>query len=147
METTAFVLGMLTITLVAMISVIVVGIVKIMKLQKQVKGLDMYFETCIQNIHRTERENLDNIHRRIEDTNSEVWRQFERTGRDVTMVEQTIMNRIDKNRQEMDRGFIMINEALSHEIEHGKRYTDSRIDKLVDTYFDVMGSKKIMIKG
>jgi hypothetical protein len=147
METTAFVLGMLTITLVAMISVIVVGIVKIMKLQKQVKESNMYFETCIQNIHRTERENLDNIHRRMDESHSEVWRQFERTGRDVTMVEQTIMNQIDKNRQEMDRAFDHVHQALSHEIEHGKRYTDSRIDKLVDTYFDVMGSKKIMIKG
>lgn len=147
METTAYVLGMLTIMLVAMISVIVVGIVKIIKLQKQVKESNMYFETCIQNIHRTERENLDNIHRRVGEVNGEMWRQFETAGKDVTMVEHTLMNQIDKNRQETDRAFDHINQALSHEIEHGKRYTDSRIDKLVDTYFDVMGSKKIMIKG
>lgn len=128
METTAFVLGMLTITLVAMISVIVVGIVKIMKLQKQVKESNMYFETCIQNIHRTERENLDNIYRRISEGNGELWRQFERAGKDVTMVEQTLMNQINQAEQ------------------RSTSYTDSRIDKLIDNYFGIVGSKEI-IKG
>ena len=138
METTAYVLGMLTITLVAMISVIVVGIVKIIKLQKHVKEINL-------NYYR----DMDHIHRRIDDTNSEIWRQFERAGKDVTMVEQTLMNQIDKNRQEMDRGFIMIHEALSHENEHGKRYTDSRIDKLIDTYFAMakVNEKKEILKG
>ena len=138
METTAYVLGMLTITLVAMISVIVVGIVKIIKLQKHVKEINL-------NYYR----DMDHIHRRIDDTNSEIWRQFERAGKDVTMVEQTLMNQINLNRQEMDRGFIMINEALSHEIEHGKRYTDSRIDKLIDTYFAMakVNEKKEILKG
>ena len=139
METTAYVLGMLTITLIAMISVIVVGIVKIIKLQKQVKQSDVYFEKCIQNIHQTERENLDHIHRRVDDmqinlqrvisdSNSETWRQFESAGKDVTMVEQTLMNQINQAEQ------------------RSTSYIDSRIDKLVDTYFEVMGSKK-MIKG
>lgn len=117
METAAYVLGMLTITLVAMISVIVVGIVKIIKLQKQIKQLDAYHG-------RSE----EQIHRRIEDINSETWRQFERTGKDVTMVEQTLMNQINQAEQ------------------RSTSYTDSRIDKLVDTYFETIGSKKI-IKG
>ena len=146
METTAFVLGMLTITLVAMISVIVVGIVKIMKLQKQVKETNMYFETCIQNIHRTERENLDNIYRRISEVNGEMWREFERAGRDVTMVEQTIMNRIDKTRQEMDQAIDQLHRIASDLNENARRYTDSRIDKLIDNYFGIVGSKEI-IKG
>jgi hypothetical protein len=139
METTAYVLGMLTIMLVAMISAIVVGIVKIVKLQKLVKESNQYFETCIQNIHQTERENLDHIYRRFDDTReifhraisenqSETWRQFESAGKDVTMVEQTLMNQINQAEQ------------------RSTSYTDSRIDKLVDTYFEVMGSKKI-IKG
>jgi len=132
METTAFVLGMLTITLVAMISVIVVGIVKIIKLQKQVKESNMYFETCIQNIHRTERENLDNIHRRVGEVNGEMWRQFEITGKDITMVDKTLQNKMENE--------------LKGVHTNTKRYIDSRIDKLVDTYFEVMGSKK-MIKG
>ena len=146
MVTTAFVLGMLTITLVAMISVLVVGIVKIMKLQKQVKESNMYFETCIQNIHRTERENLDNIFRRISEVNGEMWREFERAGRDVTMVEQTIMNRIDKTRQETDQAIDQLHRIASDLNENARRYTDSRIDKLIDNYFGIVGSKEI-IKG
>lgn len=117
METTAYVLGMLTITLVAMISVIVVGIVKIIKLQKHVKEINL-------NYYR----DMDHIHRRLEDINSEIWRQFESAGKDVTMVEQTLMNQINQAEQ------------------RSTSYIDSRIDKLVDTYFEVMGSKK-MIKG
>ncbi len=117
METTAFVLGMLTITLVAMISVIVVGIVKIIKLQKQVKQLDAHHGRAEEHIYRT-----------INDNQSETWRQFERTGKDITMVEQTLFNQINQAEQ------------------RSTSYTDSRIDKLVDTYFEVMGSKK-MIKG
>ena len=143
METTAYVLGMLTITLIAMISVIVVGIVKIIKLQKQVKQSDVYFEKCIQNIHQTERENLDHIHRRIDDmqinlqrgiseVNGEMWRQFEITGKDITMVDKTLQNKMENE--------------LKGVHTNTKRYIDSRIDKLVDTYFEVMGSKK-MIKG
>jgi hypothetical protein len=117
METMAYVLGVLTITLIAMISVIVVGIIKIIKLQKHVNEINL-------NYYR----DMDHIHRRIEDTNSEVWRQFESAGKDVTMVEQTLMNQINQAEQ------------------RSTSYIDSRIDKLVDTYFEVMGSKK-MIKG
>ena len=135
METTAYVLGMLTITLVAMISVIVVGIVKIMKLQKHVKQLDVHLGRAEEHIHRT-----------ISDNQSEVWRQFERAGKDVTMVEQTIMNRIDKTRQEMDQAIDQLHRISAELNENYRRYTDSRIDKLVDTYFEHVGTKKI-IKG
>jgi hypothetical protein len=69
-----------------------------------------------------------NLQRVISDSNSETWRQFESAGKDVTMVEQTLMNQINQAEQ------------------RSTSYIDSRIDKLVDTYFEVMGSKK-MIKG
>lgn len=139
METMAYVLGMLTITLVAMISTIVVGIVKIVKLQKQFKESNVHFETCIQNIHRTENENVDNLyriidetreslHRRISEVNGETWRQFELTGKDITMVEQTLMNQINQAEQ------------------RSTSYVDSRIDKLIDTYFNMVNNKKIVIK-
>jgi len=135
MEVTAYVLGMLTITLIAMISVIVVGIVKIMKLQKQIKEMNLSYYR-----------DMDHIHRRIEDSNSELWRQFETAGRDVTMVEKTIMNQIDKTRKEMDQAIDQLNRTDGELNENARRYTDSRIDKLIDTYFDMVGSKKI-IKG
>ena len=135
MEVTAYVLGMLTIVLVAMLSVIVVGIVKIVKLQRQVKEI-------ILSLYR----DIDHIHRKIEDSNSEIWRQFETAGRDVTMVEKTIMNQIDKTRKETDQAIDELHRIGAELNENARRYTDSRIDKLVDTYFDMMGSKKL-IKG
>ena len=132
MGVTAYVLGMLTIVLIAMLSVIVVGIVKIMKLQKQAKESNMYFETCIQNIHRTERENVDNFLRRISEVNGEMWRQFEITGKDITMVDKTLKNKMENELKDVHT--------------NTKRYIDSRIDKLIDTYFGMVGAKEI-IKG
>lgn len=132
MTVTAYVLGMLTIVLIAMLSVIVVGIVKIMKLQKQVNESNMYYETCIQNIHRTERENVDNFLRRISEVNGEMWRQFEITGKDITMVDKTLQNKMENE--------------LKGVHTNTKRYIDSRIDKLIDTYFGMVGAKEI-IKG
>lgn len=128
METTAYVLGMLTILLIAMISVIVVGIVKIIKLQKQVKEITENLYRDSEHTHRRIDDMQINLQRGISESNSETWLQFERAGKDVTMVEQTLMNRIDQAEQ------------------RSTSYIDSRIDKLVDTYFEVMGSKKI-IKG
>lgn len=121
METTAYVLGMLTITLVAMISVIVVGIVKIIKLQKHVKEINL-------NYYR----DMDHIHRRLEDINSEIWRQFESAGKDITMVDKTLQNKMENE--------------LKGVHTNTKRYIDSRIDKLIDTYFGMVGAKEI-IKG
>ena len=146
MATTAYVLGMLTIMLVAMISVIVVGIVKIIKLQKQVKEIIENQYRDLDHIYRKIEDTRDSLQRGINESHSETWRQFETTGRDVTMVEQTIMNRIDKTRQEMDQAIDQLHRIGAELNENARRYTDSRIDKLVDTYFEVMGSKKI-IKG
>jgi hypothetical protein len=128
MATTAYVLGVLTILLIAMISVIVVGIVKIIKLQKQVKEITENLYRDSEHTHRRIDDMQINLQRGISESNSETWLQFERAGKDVTMVEQTLMNRIDQAEQ------------------RSTSYIDSRIDKLVDTYFEVMGSKKI-IKG
>ncbi len=61
---------------------------------------------------------LIHIHRMIDEKNQEIWRQFENCGRDVTMVEKTLMNQVDETR----------------------RYIDSRIDKLRTE----QGSKQIL---
>jgi len=57
-----------------------------------------------------------------------MWRQFETAGKDVTMVEHTLMNQINQAEQ------------------RSTSYIDSRIDKLIDNYFGIVGSKEI-IKG
>ena len=135
MEVTAYVLGMLTIVTVAFVAVIVVGLLKILKLNKQI----IYLES------RLDRE-VEHMYRRIEDEHTAVWRQFENAGRDVTMVERTIMNQIDKTKEEIDHAVDQLHRIDGELNENARRYTDSRIDKLIDTYFDMVGSKKI-IKG
>jgi methyl-accepting chemotaxis protein len=146
MEVTAYVLGMLTIVLVAMLSVIVVGIVKIVKLQKQVKELNFNYDRSVDTLYRVIEETRESLHRRISEVNGETWRQFELTGKDITMVEKTIMNQIDKTRKEIDQDIDQLHRINSELNENARRYTDSRIDKLIDTYFDMVGSKKL-IKG
>ena len=132
MEVTAYVLGMLTIVTVAFVTSIVVGLLKIMKLNKQT----IYHE-------------VENIYRRLENEHTEVWRQFENAGRDVTMVERTIMNQIDATRRDADQAIDELHRAVAHESSEGRRYTDSRIDKLIDTYFDMkkFNEKKEVLKG
>ena len=69
------------------------------------------------------------LKRRLEDDEREL-------SRDINMVDQTLQNQIE---QRIDNVY--------HAIENvGKTqaaYTDRRIDKLIDTYFDIENAKKI----
>lgn len=135
MEITFFVLGMLTIILGALVATVVVGLLKITKLTKQVDELN-----------RQHIQDVDGIYRHISDNQNNLWRQFENAGRDVTMVEKTIMNHIDAKQREIEQSIEHL-QRIDHDLNgDARRYTDSRIDKLIDTYFDVIGSKKL-IKG
>jgi hypothetical protein len=140
MEITFFVLGMLTIILGALVATVVVGLLKITKLTKQVDELK-----------RQHVQDVDGIYRHISDNQQGLWRQFENAGRDVTMVEKTIMNHIDAKQRELEQSIDQLH-RIDHDLnENAKRYTDSRIDKLIDTYFDLIGDKikekKAIIKG
>ena len=140
MEITFFVLGMLTIILGALVATVVVGLLKITKLTKQVDELK-----------RQHVQDVDGIYRHISDNQNGLWRQFENAGRDVTMVEKTIMNHIDAKQRELEQSIDQLH-RIDHDLnENAKRYTDSRIDKLIDTYFDLVGDKirekKAIIKG
>jgi hypothetical protein len=140
MEITFFVLGMLTIILGALVATVVVGLLKITKLTKQVDDLKRQYHV-----------DIDGIYRHISDNQQGLWRQFENAGRDVTMVEKTIMNHIDAKQRELEQSIDQLH-RIDHDLnENAKRYTDSRIDKLIDTYFDLIGDKikekKAIIKG
>jgi hypothetical protein len=135
MEVTAYVLGMLTIVTAAFVAGIVVGLLRILKLTNRINDLEMRLD-----------HEVEHVYHRIENEHTEVWRQFENAGRDVTMVERTIMNQIDKTREETDRVIDQLHRIDGELNENARRYTDSRIDKLIDTYFDTVGSKKL-IKG
>ena len=103
MEITSFVLGMLTIVAAGISASIVVGLAKINQLTRKTESLTQLCAAI-----------EGDLRREIED----IWKQFENCGRDVTMVEKTLMNQVDETR----------------------RYIDSRIDKLKGE----QGSKQIL---
>jgi peptidoglycan hydrolase CwlO-like protein len=120
MEITSFVLGMLSIIAVAIVAVIVVGMLKINKLEKSNNNLQ---QLC---------RDIDlSLRTLISDTN-----------RELTMVERTIMQRIDKEIEDAHRHIHdEVEEIHKHEheletvlhrdIDETRRYIDSRIDKVV----------------
>jgi len=122
MEITSFVLGMLSIVAVAIVAVIVVGMLKINKLEKS-------------------NENLQQLCVAIE---SDLRRLITDTNRELTMVERTIMQRIDKEVEETHRHINNevegihrheheLETVLHHDIDETRRYIDSRIDKVVSS--------------
>ena len=120
MGITSFVLGMLTMIATIIVTAIVLGMVKISKLTKEQNSLH---QLCAA-IESDLRKEIDHIYRAMQSDNQDLWRQFETTGRDVTMVEKTLMN----------------------QIEETKRYIDSRIDKVV-AKGTLESSKKQVING
>ena len=75
---------------------------------------------------------LVTINRRLEDDEREL-------SREINMVEQTVMNQIGH-----------VNDSLHRHIDESQRsdrsYTDHRIDKLIDTYFEHNSAKKQVLK-
>jgi predicted PurR-regulated permease PerM len=130
MEITSFVLGMLTIVAVLIVTAIVVGMVKINQLKNKTENLTQLCAAI-----------ESDLRQEINNTNDSVWRQFESTGRDITMVERTIMQRIDKVDEEHNKH----EDAIHREIDQTKSYIDSRIDKVV-VKGTIEGSKQV-IKG
>ena len=119
MEITSFVLGMLTIVAVIILTVIVVGLVKINQTVKRLNTLNTNLDRYISDIYRN-----------VQEENQSIWRQFENTGRDITMVEKTLMSQIDKTRKETDQAIDQLHRIDAELNENARRYTDSRIDKL-----------------
>jgi len=120
METTYFVLGMLTIAAVVILTALVVGMVKINKLEKS-------------------NEQLHELCRAIE---SDLRHLISDTNREVTMVEKTIMQRMDKEIEgahrhiqheveEIQKHEHELETVLHRDIDETRRYIDSRIDKVV----------------
>jgi hypothetical protein len=140
MEVTSFVLGMLAIVVLTMLIATVVGMVRITKLEKQINSLQQVISTIEVELSRE-----------IQETWNRTSRLLEETCRDITMVERTIMQRID---QEMDGAHRHIDQEvqaihqhedqLHREIEQAKSYTDSRIDKLVVLTGTIKGSKEVL---
>lgn len=75
---------------------------------------------------------LVTLKRRLEDDERELTRE-------INMVEQTLSNHLDHVQNDLHR--------VIENVERSDRsYTDQRIDKLIDTYFDHKNSKKQVLK-
>jgi len=127
METQSFVLGVLATYGLTMTAFVITGMVKISRLVKQQKSLEDFISNT-----RLEMDSRENEIRRI----------LSETNREITMVERTIMQRIDKEIDEAHRHiheevqFIHkhedeIEKELNRKISDAFSYTDSRIDKVV----------------
>jgi hypothetical protein len=142
MEITSFVLGMLTMVAAIIVTAIVLGIVKISKLTKE---QDSLHQLCAA-IEGDLRREIGNVHNDMSRENENIRRAIEDTNRDITMVERTIMNQIEKVDIEHHKQEEEIQRALQNEIEDTRRYIDSRIDKVV-VKGTLESSKKQVING
>ena len=126
METTYFVLGMLSVVALIFIGVIAWGMVKISKQQTEIGNL----KEDIQGLVRTISQEIEDTTRRIDSERqyiqSEVRENNDRLERQLTDIWRGIDTRI------MDS----VNESNS--------YTDKRIDKMIDTYFEVKKNKDLL---
>ena len=126
METTYFVLGMLSVVALIFIGVIAWGMVKISKQQTEIGNL----KEDIQGLVRTISQEIEDTTRRIDSERqyiqSEVREYNDRLERQLTDIWRGIDTRI------MDS----VNESNS--------YTDKRIDKMIDTYFEVKKNKDLL---
>ena len=117
METMYFVLGMLSIVAVAFVAVVVWGLLKIKNQQRSIEILQQKLDEMPRQFY----DDINNITQTFDRRIDDVWGGF----RDI--------------RNEMV-------ERSKSDLELSKSYTDSRIDKLIDTYFDIVSTKKQIIK-
>ena len=112
-----FVLGMLSIVAVAFVAVVVWGLLKIKNQQRSIEILQQRLDEMPRQFYDETRNITQTFDRRVDD----FWSGF----RDI--------------RNEMV-------ELSKSDVDLSKSYTDSRIDKLIDTYFDMVSTKKQIIK-
>jgi hypothetical protein len=114
METTYFVLGMLSIIAAAIVSVLVWGIVKI---SKQQQGLD-HIKRMTEEMPRELNDRFSLVYRDVDDRNNHLHR------------------RMDEDSATMAREL----ERIYNEMSECRSYTDSRIDKVLGT----TGAKQVI---
>ena len=155
METIYFVLGMLSIIGAAILATIVWGTLKIVNLLKAIKQHEEWMASnernVYDNMHRL-REDLDrriddmdrHVHSRIDNLQRELDGRFSDCDRDRDGIAEELHRRINT---EIENTRFDINSQITDAVTQSTSYTDKRIDKLIDTYFDVVSVKKQVIKG
>jgi len=122
METTYFVLGVLTVVAAIVAGVITWGLLTINKQQTQIKNL----QEEIQSMMRTISTEMDYTSRRIDNERRNIYDE--------------IANRNNDIQKQLEYALREIQESE----EKSSRYTDKRIDKLIDTYFDIKKNKDLL---
>ena len=122
METTYFVLGMLSVVALIVIGVIAWGLLMINKQKTQIKNL----QEDIQGLMRTISTEMEYTSRRIDNERRNIYDE--------------IANRNNDVQKQLEYAFRGIQESE----ENSSKYTDKRIDKLIDTYFDIKKNKDLL---
>ena len=122
METTYFVLGMLSVVALIFIGVIAWGMFKISKQQTQIGNL----QEDIQGLVRTITQEIDYTNRRMDTERQNIHSEFR------------------ENNDRLERQITDIWRGMTDCVKESNSYTDKRIDKLIDTYFDVKNNKDLL---
>ena len=123
METTYFVLGMLSVVALIFIGVIAWGMFKISKQQTEIGNL---------------KEDIQQLVRRIS-------QEIEDTTRRIDSERQYIQSGVREHNDRLERQITDIWRGITDSISESNSYTDKRIDKLIDTY-DIK-KEKDLLKG
>ena len=126
METTYFVLGMLSVVALIFIGVITWGMFKISKQQTEIGSL----KDDIQGLLRTISQEIEYTTRRIDSERQNIHSEFRENN-----------DRLERQLTDIWRG---MDTRISDSIKESNSYTDKRIDKLIDTYFDIKKNKDLL---
>ena len=126
METTYFVLGMLSVVALIFIGVITWGMFKISKQQTEIGSL----KDDIQGLLRTISQEIEYTTRRIDSERQNIQSEFREYN-----------DRLERQLTDIWRG---MDTRVTDSIKESNSYTDKRIDKLIDTYFDIKKNKDLL---
>lgn len=126
METTYFVLGMLSVVALIFIGVIAWGMFKINKQQTEIETL----KENNQGLVRTISTEIDYTSRRIDSERQYMQSEIREYN-----------DRLERQLTDIWRG---MDTRISDSIKESSSYTDKRIDKLIDTYFDIKKNKDLL---
>jgi predicted PurR-regulated permease PerM len=122
METTYFVLGVLSVVGLIVIGLIVWGLLRINRQQTQIKHL----QEDIQGLMRTISTEMEYTSRRIDNERRNIYDEIANRNNDVQKQLEYVLRGIQESE------------------ENSSKYTDKRIDKLIDTYFDIKKNKDLL---
>ena len=126
METTYFVLGMLSVVALIFIGVIAWGMFKISKQQTEIGNL----QEDIQGLVRTISQEIEYTTRRIDSERQYIQSEVREHN-----------DRLERQNTDIWRGTDI---RITDSIKESNSYTDKRIDKLIDTYFDIKKNKDLL---